>query len=150
MQICYTIDMNIFARVKRKLKIAQIKRRCKIADLSFPIFCKTHGVKNVLYQGALAQTRTGDRLQIVHVPLREYPHNVYVYSIPLNRILGYLQKELAERLVYAFGGNFCLDAVVENRTGGTEPHPIFGCNLRLFHTRQMLVDVKDFSHLYSL
>ncbi len=142
--------MNIFARVKRKLKIAGIKRRCKIADLSFPIFCKAHGVKNVNYQGALAQTRIGDRLQIVHVPLPNYPQNVYVYSIPLNRLLGYLHKRLAEKLVYAFGKHFCLDAVVENRTGGTKTYPTFGCNLRVFHTTQMLVDVKDFSHLYSL
>ena len=32
------------------------------------------------------------------LPLKDYPHNVYAYSIPLNRILGYLEEDLAKVL----------------------------------------------------
>lgn len=79
-------------------KIA-VRFRCRRLGLEFPLFCKVHGVKAPDFQGALAQSRAGDGLQLVHVPLETRPENVYVYSIELNRILGRLESGLSEKLV---------------------------------------------------
>ena len=93
-------------------------RRQKNAGLTFPALTKLHGVKSQDRQGALAQSETGDTLQLVHVALPEYPYNTYVYSIPLNRVLGYLDKELAQKLLYVFGKDFCLDGKIDKIIGG--------------------------------
>lgn len=93
-------------------------RRQKRSGLDFPVFTKLHGVKTHDRQGALAQSEKGDRLQFVHVPTPDYPSNTYVYSIPLNRVLGYLDKELAEKLLYIFGDGFCLDGTIDKIIGG--------------------------------
>lgn len=105
-------------KFKEFWKIYKRCRRQKKSGLSFPVLTKIHGVKNFDYQGALAQSESGDKLQLVHVPLENYPHNVYVYSIPLNRILGYLDKPLAQKLVYIFGAGFCLDGTLNEIIGG--------------------------------
>ena len=91
--------MSVWSNLKR------IFRRLIYGNkpLQFPIYCKLHGVKKSTRQGSLAQSHEEDGLQLVHVPLQDYPHNVYAYSIPLNRVLGYLDKELAEQLVAEFG-----------------------------------------------
>ncbi len=98
-------------------------------------------------QGAIAQSRAKDKLQLVHAPVESYPFNVYIYSIPLNRVLGYLEKRLSEKLVKLFKKGFCLDGVIENITG--EQYAIRGCNLQIFETRTMMSNVNDFSHLYG-
>ena len=122
--------------------------RLRKSGLSFPLYCKIHGVKNAEKQGGLAQTRAGDNLQVVHVPIENYPFNAYVYSIPLNRTLGYLDEGLSKRLVYLFGKGFCRDAVVENITGGAEKGmKYFGCNIRILQTMTMMQDCEDFSAL---
>ena len=108
------------------------KRKQKRLNVSFPLYCKIHGVKTTDRQGALAQTRSGDKLQVVHIPLPDYPYNVYVYSVDLNRVLGYLHPELSKKLVQAFGENFCRNAIVENTTGGVTTKPNIGCNICIF------------------
>ena len=141
----YTVYMNVFALWKNRIRRFFYERKRKALELSFPLYCKIHGVKNADSQGALAQTRAGDRLQYVHVPVENYPYNVYVYSVALNRVLGYLDKALSKRLVKLFKKGFCRDAVVENRTGGGT-HTYFGCNIRLLETADMM-EGSDFSAL---
>ena len=125
------------------------KQRLKKSGLSFPIPCKIHGVRSPDRQGALAQSREGDRLQIVHSPEKDYPFNVYVYSVELNRILGYLDAVLAEKLVYVCGKGLCLDGKIEKLTGGAPDYQYIGCNIQIFDTTGMMNDCDDFSHLHS-
>ena len=139
--------MHIFTRLHNKISNFLYRRKCKRLGLSFPLLCKVHGVKNADSQGAIAQSKAGDRLQLVHIPKENYPFNVYVYSIPLNRLLGYLDERLSKKLVKLFKKGFCIDGVIENITG--EKHAIRGCNLRIFDTRAMMSDVHDFSHLHG-
>ncbi len=131
--------MNIRAFFK---KIAE-RARCRRLGLEFPLFCKVHGVRKGDAQGALAQSRAGDELQIVHVPVENYPYNVYVYNIELNRVLGYLDNGLAETLVRAFGRGFCRDARIEEITGGPPEYKYFGCNLRILDTMAMMAPYFD-------
>lgn len=152
MQICYTVCMNIFTYLQKKriqkqeekaysLRLAQTKLR-------FPILTKIHGVKGTTQQGALAQSRAGDKLQLVHVPTEQYKFSVSVYSIPLNRLLGHLDEELCKKLVFLFGEGFCRDGEIERLTGGA-PYKYIGCIVRVLDTQFYMEDCEDFSHLYS-
>ena len=125
-------------KLKRFFKRLLIRWRKKKYDLRFPVCCKAHGVSFADRQGALAQSRSGDELQLVQVPLENYPQNVYIYSIELNRILGYLEKNLSDRLTSVFGTGFCLDGQISEITGGP-PYPYFGCNIRIFETMEMML-----------
>ena len=125
------------------------KQRLKKSGLVFPLVCKIHGVKSADRQGALAQSRIGDRLQLVHHAEKNYPFNVYVYSVELNRILGYLDAVLAEKLVYVCGKGLCLDGQIEKLTGGAPQYEYIGCNIQIFDTTSMMKDCHDFSHLHS-
>ncbi len=130
-----------------KIRKARLQRRLKTAELFFPLNCKLHGVKTPEYQGAIAQSRAGDTLQLVHLPSKAYPHKVYAYNIPLNRILGLLHTDLAQKLIYAFGKGFCRDGEIINVTG--ERYETRGCNIRIFDTAVALQEETDFSHLYE-
>ena len=134
--------MNLLSSLKNLL----YQRRLRKCGLSFPVFCKLHGVKSPDRQGALAQSRSGDPLQIVHAPTKEYPFNVYVYSITLNRVLGYLDERTAEQFVYLFKKGFCKDAVIEQITGGPPAYPYFGCNIRVMESSVLITDT-SFHHL---
>ena len=134
--------MSIRTFIKRKL----YERKKKRLQLVFPVFCKAHGVKHLDRQGAILQSKQGDRLQLVHVPLKAYPHNVYVYNVELNRVLGYLHKNLAEKLVELFGNGFCRDGVVVAVTGAEE-HKYHGCNLQILESMSAMNDLTDFAHL---
>ena len=114
--------------------------------LSFPLYCKAHGVKSPDYQGAIAQSRQDDELQIVHKPVKGFPYNVYVYSKPLNRLLGYLDEYLSKKLVKLFGKGFCRDARIENITGGGA-YAYRGCNIRILESMTYMSDCEDFSAL---
>lgn len=114
--------------------------------LSFPLFCKIHGVKNADSQGALVQSQRGDRLQIVHTPVQGFPYNVYVYAVELNRVMGYLDKDLSKKLVKLFGKGFCRDAIVENVTGGGV-YKYRGCNIRLLESMMHMDGCDDLSTL---
>ena len=120
----------------------------KRLKLRFPLYCKIHGVSAPEYQGAICQSREGDELQIVHTPTEKYPYNAYVYSVTLNRLMGYLDGRLAEKLARLFGNGFCIDGEICNITGG-EYGEYYGCNIRIFHTTRMMSNVDDFSHLYT-
>ena len=126
-----------------------LARRLKRSGLTFPIRTKINGVASPDRQGALAQSMQGDDLQIVHTPLKKYPHNTYVYSISLNRVLGYLDKELSKKLLYVFKNGFCLDGEIRKRLGGAPEYDYFGCDIYIYETKDLLSDVNDFSHLYS-
>ena len=139
--------MHTFTHLKNKIKRFFYLRKCEKLGIYFPILCKAHGVTFSDRQGALAQSHAGDKLQLVHVAKENHPFNVYVYSIPLNRILGYLEKGLSKKLVKLFKKGFCLDGAIEKITG--ETHSVFGCNLRIFDTQTMMSNVHDFSHLHG-
>ena len=124
------------------------KRRLKKSGLVFPLKTKLHGLKNSERQGGLTQSKALDELQLVHTPLPDYPHNVYVYSIPLNRVLGYLDEEISLTLLSVFGQNFCLDGEIHKITGGA-PLKYFGCEILVFDTTDFLADCEDFSHLHE-
>ena len=124
-------------------------RRLKKSGLSFPIRTKINGVSSPDRQGALVQSAKGDDLQIVHTPLKKYPHNTYIYSISLNRVLGYLDKELSQKLQYLFGDGFCLDGEIREILGGPPDYDYFGCNILVYDTKELLNDLDDFSHLRS-
>lgn len=122
--------MNFF----RKLTIPfRLWRR----ELSMPCAAHLFGVSNPDSQGALAQSRNGDALQIVHVPTERFPHNVYAYSIELNRILGYLDRLLAKSLCEVFGKGFCLDARVDELYGGNDGEE-FGAQIVIFKTTSLM------------
>ena len=142
---CYTIRMGL----RKFFKDLLYKRRLKKYGLSFPLRTKLHGVTSHDRQGALAQSAAADELQIVHSPLKRYPHNAYVYSITLNRVLGYLDKELAQKLLAVFGEGYCLDGEIKAVTGGTHEHKYFGCILYIYDSKDMLSHVDDFSHLHE-
>lgn len=125
------------------------KRRLKKSGLRFPIVCKLRGVSARELQGALIQSEPLDELQIVHCPSENFPFGVAVYSIPLNRLLGYIDEELSEKLVYAFGEGFCRDGEIAKRTGGTDGG-YYGCTIRIFESMEMMEEYEDFSHLHGV
>jgi len=125
--------------VKNFFRRLSVRRRCNRCGLEFPIFCKIRGVSSSDRQGALAQSRPKDRLQLVHVPLEAFPFNVYVYSIELNRILGYIEKSLSQKLVFVFGKGFCLDGEIAKMTGGPPLYSFFGCNIQIFSTTSFMI-----------
>ncbi|MBQ7368319.1 MAG: hypothetical protein IJW60_01255 [Clostridia bacterium] len=139
--------MRIVSFFRKRIADFFYRRKQKRLGLSFPLYCKAHGVKAKERQGAIAQSRAKDTLQLVHAPIERYPFNVYIYSIPLNRVLGYLDERLSKKLVNLFGDGFCVDGVIENITG--ENYAVRGCNLQIFETRTMLSHMRDFSHLYG-
>ena len=137
--------MGLRAYFKNKL----FARRLKKSGLTIPIVCKLNGVTSSDRQGALAQSAQGDALQIVHTPLKKYPHNAYVYSISLNRVLGYLDKDLSQKLQYVFGEGFCLDGEIRKMLGGAPEYKYFGCSIYIYDTKELMRDVDDFSHLHG-
>ncbi len=139
--ICYNIPMSL----KEFWETYKRCRRQKRSGLSFPILTKLHGVKSKDRQGALIQSERGDKLQFVQVALPDYPYNAYVYSIPLNRVLGYLDKELAEKLVYVFGEDFCLDGAIDKIIGGP-PMKYRGALIHVFDNN-VFMENEDISSL---
>ena len=112
-------------------------------ETSFPVFCKLHAVKSPDHQGAIVQSRVGDKLLIVSTPSDERPCCVSVYSISLNRVLGFIDDALAEKLTRAFGQGFCRDGEVEQITGGP-PYKYYGCNIRVMDTQYFIEEMKNF------
>ena len=108
-----------------------------ICGLSLPCERTIKSPKTALeWQGALAQSHEGDKLQIVHTPLEQHPHNAYVYSIELNRILGYLPKDFACDLLYVFGDGYCLDAeLLEVYSGKEQP---FFARVKIYATAKFM------------
>ena len=136
--------MHIRTSLKNCIKYLQ-KR---LLGVSFPKRTTLRGVCFADRQGALAQSRSGDLLQVVHTPLEKLPYNVYVYHISLNRILGYIEKPLVKKLIKLFGKNFCRDGKIVNRTGGP-PYPHYGCVIDVYESMDYLKSQEDFSHLHG-
>ena len=139
--------MNILAYLQAKRQKKQqtqaYEKRLHEVSLRFPLFCKLHAVTSPDHQGAIAQSRTGDHLLIVHTPTDERPDCVCAYSPSLHRVLGFLDEGLSKHLTYAFGTGFCRDGEVEKITGGA-PYPYFGCNIRLMDTQDFLEEMQSF------
>ena len=142
--------MRIWTIIKTKLRNLAHRRCKKEQKIAFPVYCKIHGVKRRDAQGALAQSREGDKLQLVHIPIKDYPYNVYVYSVPLNRVLGYLESKLSQKLVNVFGEGFCRDGEITTLTGGMRMgYQYMGCNICILKTMRYMQNCEDFSHLYG-
>ncbi len=132
--------MNIFAFLRKpKPKVSSTDK----SAISFPVFCKLHAVKSPDHQGAIVQSRVGDKLLVVHTPTEERPFCVSVYSVTLNRVLGFVEDALAEKLTRAFGQSFCRDGEVEQITGGP-PYKYYGCNIRVMDTQYFIEEMKNF------
>ena len=138
--------MNIrsYFQTKNKEKRARADREAQLQKigLKFPVFCKVHAVKSPDHQGASVQSRVGDKLQIVHTPTPDRPYCCSVYNIGLNRVLGFIEDGLAEKLTRAFGENFYRDGEVEQITGGP-PLAYFGCNIRVMDTQYFLEEMTN-------
>ena len=132
--------MNIFTWFQKR-KTKKENPPTAQEQLAFPIFCKLHAVKSPDHQGGIIQSRIGDKLLIVHTPNAERPYCTSVYNISLNRVLGFIEDELAERLTKAFGENFCRDGEVEQITGGP-PYKYYGCNVRVMESQHFVEDMK--------
>lgn len=140
--------MKLWTSVKNCIQRTFYRLRKRRLGLSFPLYCKAHGVKSSDYQGAIVQSRANDPLQLVHIPKDHYPYNVYVYNVSLNRVLGYLDNTLSKRLVQLFGKGFVRDGLIEEITGGKKRgYLYYGCNLRILESQEILRDHADFSHL---
>ncbi len=151
-EICYTVHMSIWGKLQLNTKKIVLnlrynfkKRRLK---LKFPLYAKVKGVKNPSYQGALAQSKDGDKLQLVQVPSEEYPFDVFVYNVNLNRVLGFLDEELGQKLAKLWGKEFCRDGVIYRIVGGGNLK-YFGCRILIFETMEMMKNVEDFSSLHG-
>lgn len=140
--------MNILTYIQEKIRNKLYSIRKEKSKTSFPISCKIYGVKKGDRQSALAQSRVGDPLQLVHTPTEYYPNQVYVYSVNLNRVLGYIEKELAEKLVYVFGKGFCRDGKIHKIIGGV-PYKYFGCVIHILESREFMKDCENFSSLHG-
>ena len=66
--------------VKKVLNSVKYRYKKKKHGLTFPLYCKIHGVKHSHYQGALAQSQAQDKLQIVHTPTQKYPYNDFLFQ----------------------------------------------------------------------
>lgn len=141
--------MSICEKIKIKFKNCVRAYRKHIYGLEFPIYCKVHGVRTCDRQSAIVQCASGDRLQLVHVPQKHYPFNMFVYNVELNRVLGYLDHSFSKKLVKTLGKGICIDGIIENVTGGT-PFKYRGCNIRVYETSFMMSDTDDFSHLHGI
>lgn len=148
-KLCYTVYMSIrtYFQAKRQEKRENAERIKQLQEigLQFPVFCKVHAVKSPDHQGAIVQSRVGDKLQIVHTPTPDRPFCCTVYSIGLNRVLGFIEDGLAEKLTRAFGQNFYRDGEVEQITGGP-PLTYFGCNIRVMDTKYFLEEMTNELH----
>ena len=129
--------MNICASLKNCIQTAKRKRRMKRLGGKFPFSCRLYGAPS-----ALAQSRTGDELQIVQVSVKEHPKNAFVYSIPLNCVLGYLDERASEKLLFSLGAEFCVDGKIQSLDES-------GCEILVFPTSKLMEGVEDFSHLYG-
>ena len=142
-KICYTFRMGIRAFFKNLF----YQRRLRKSGLHFPLIREVRGERFADFQGALFQSAEKDALQIVHTPNQLYPHSVYVYSITLNRLIGYLDKDTSTALIGLFGKNFCRDGRIYRITGGKEKN--YRCRIYIHESCQLMAHVQDFSHLHS-
>ena len=128
--------------VKNPFKRISVFFRKLFKGLSLPCKGFVYGTSNASSQGALAQSHEDDKLQLVHVPTEYHPYNTYVYSIELNRILGYLDRELAKTLLSVFGEGFCLDGKISEIWGDGKETP-FGFSVTVYQTMSFMTPYLD-------
>ena len=117
--------MTFLQRIKKWLK-----------RLKFPFETSVFGISFKDEQGALKQSRVGDKLQIVHTPSDKFPKRVLVYSIELNRILGYIDRGVSDDLLFVFGKNFCLDGEIARLYEGS----MTACSVYIFASADFMKD----------
>ena len=127
---------------KNPFKKISVFFRKLFKGFSLPYDTTVFGISNPDSQGALAQSKSGDALQIVHVPTEKHSYNAYVYNIELNRILGYIESELAQNLLYVFGKGYCLDGKILERYGDGQDAP-FGAYIRIYHSTEVMKPYLD-------
>lgn len=132
---------------KGKLKKLYLKIRCYFLGISFPLEDKLFCCRSADRQGALTQSRAGDCLQIVHVKHNDR-FTAVVYSIPLNRIVGCVGKQLTQDLLRVFKSGFCLDgeiaAIHKDENGNSH------CVIRVFNSAAMMSPyLEDLPYLTS-
>ncbi|MDD6995807.1 MAG: hypothetical protein SPH68_03275 [Candidatus Borkfalkiaceae bacterium] len=130
-----------------KLKKLYLKIRCFFLGVAFPLEDRLFCCSGADRQGALAQSREGDCLQIVHVKVRE-KYAAIAYSIPLNRIIGCAGKQLTQDLLRLFKSGFCLDgeiaAIRQDENGKLR------CEIRIFDSAAMMSPyLEDLPYLTS-
>ena len=91
-------------------KLCFLKRM--FSPVTFPYYCRLRKDHNADFHGARSQSREGDALQIVHLPLENDQSAVFAYSIPLNRIIGRFSDHSAKLLIKALGKGFCVDGEI--------------------------------------
>lgn len=124
-------------------KVNPLKRL--LLGISFPYACRLRDDKNFTFRSARFESQEGDELQIVHLQNPELPHSVFVYSVPLNRVLGQLTERSAKTLISLFGKGFCVDGELHARMRLGED---FRIELLVFD-RQSLMKNADFSSLHE-
>lgn len=125
-----------------------MKVRLFFLGLEFPLEDRLFDCRHADFQGALAQSRKSDELQIVHADLGDNNFAAYVYSIPLNRIIGKLGRQLTQDLLRVFKKGFCLDGEISMI--GKDEDGFFRCEIRIFDRASfMLPYLSDLPYLTS-
>lgn len=112
--------------------------------LHMPLYANVFGTSHKDVQGALAQSRVGDCLQIVRANGK-----AFVYNIELNRIVGYVDREIDKDLLFVFGNEFCLDGEISDIYGGRDGS-LFSCRVKIYDTCTFMRDrLSDIRYLYE-
>lgn len=113
------------------LKKLYMKVRMFFLGIEFPLEDALFCCRCADYQGALAQSQSGDPLQIVHTNIADKTFISYVYSISLNRIIGTIGKQLTQDLLRLFKKGYCLDG--EITTIKKDSDGFFTAEIRIFN-----------------
>lgn len=130
------------------LKKLYLKIRCFFLGISFPLEDRLFCCSDADRQGALAQSRAGDCLQIVHIRVND-KFAAIVYNIPLNRIIGCTGKQLTQDLLRIFKNGFCLDGEIAGIS--KDGNGKLQCAIRIFNSAAMMSPyLEDLPYLTSL
>lgn len=97
-------------------------------DIVFPIHTKIKGVTFENRQEYLSESLEGDMLFIDHTPTDEYPNAISITNGRTLKQLGYVNSELANKLLDKFGAGLRLNGEIVEITGGTDGKN-YGCNI---------------------
>lgn len=117
-----TVDVNL-----KKYSVGIDSFSTSIYDITLPLRTKVVGVTFENRQEYLRIAKAGDRISICHAPTDEYKEATEIIHCNTGNKLGYIKKELAERLVVEFGDYFQLEGHISEITGGDNKN--YGCNI---------------------
>lgn len=121
--------------------------RQRLLGITFPVEDDLFRCFTCDSQGALAQSRPGDELQLVHIK-NGNNFAAYAYSIRLNRLIGELGRQLTQDLLKIFGKGFCLDG--EIAAISKDENEKFRCSVRVFNTSSMMAPyLEELPYLFS-